>query len=115
MKVMRLVFLFALGLAGCVVGVAAQTQTAGYVAGLHPDRRPDMAPRLDEAAARTPDQFARVLRGIDKPVPGNVQSIAATGNWWVPLRQPGMMGPYDLRGWHGKAIGAPPAAGSATM
>jgi len=115
MTVMRILFLSALGLVGCVAGVAAQTQAVGYVAGLHPDRRPDIAPRLSEAAARTPDQLERVLHGIDKPVPGNVESIATTGNWWVPLRQPGMTGPYDLRGWHGKPTGAPQAAGSAAM
>ncbi|MDR0274866.1 MAG: hypothetical protein LBI48_05935 [Burkholderiaceae bacterium] len=104
---MRVLVLFALGLTVCATGAAAQT--AGYVAGLHPDRRPDAVPQLEEAA-RTPDQLERALRGIEKPVPGNVASIAATGNWWVPLRRPGMTGPYDLRGWHEGPASAPPPA-----
>jgi len=98
-----------LGLMACATGAAAQT--SGYVAGLHPDRRPDTAPRLTETA-RTPEQMEHALHGIDKPVPGNVESIAATGNWWVPLRQPGMHGAYDLRGWY--AGSARPAAAAAS-
>jgi hypothetical protein len=96
-KFMSVRLLLALGLIACTAGAAAQTST--YVAGLHPDRRPDAAPQLTDTV-RTPDQLARALHGIDPPVPGNVESIAATGNEWVPLRHPGMTWPYDLRGWH---------------
>jgi len=96
-----------MGLLACCAGVAAQT--AGYVAGLHADRRPDAAPPPPSEAARTPDQLERALHGVEKPAPGNVELIAATGNWWVPLRQPGMTAPsYDLRGWHSGSASAPP-------
>ncbi|MDR2014393.1 MAG: hypothetical protein LBP99_02045 [Azoarcus sp.] len=81
----------------CATGAVAQVSE--HITGLHPDRRPDEAPRLTESA-RAPEQLDRALHGVEKPVPGNVESIAATGNWWVPLRQPGMNGAYDLRGWH---------------
>jgi hypothetical protein len=94
---MKTLLLFVPVLVGTVNAAAAQT--GGYIAGLQPDRRPDTAPRLTEVV-RTPAQLARALYGIEKPVPGNVESIAATGNWWVPLRHPGMTGAYDLRGWH---------------
>jgi hypothetical protein len=107
-NIMRIRLFFVLGLMACATGAAAQT--GGYVAGLQPDRRPDTAPRLTEAA-RTPGQMKYALHGIEKPVPGNVESIAATGNWWVPLRQPGMAGAYDLRNWH--AASASTAASSA--
>ena len=97
----------------CVTyATGAPAQTAGYVAGVHPHQRPDGAPRLTEDV-RTPEQLKRELHGVEKPVPGNVESIAATGNWWVPLRQPGMTKPYDPRGWHGTGAhpsGVPPAA-----
>ncbi|MDR0458359.1 MAG: hypothetical protein LBH10_04930 [Burkholderiaceae bacterium] len=79
--------------------VSALAQTGGCIAGLQPDRRPDAAPQVTETA-RTPEQVERALHGIEKPAPGNVETIAATGNWWVPLRYPGMNAPYDLRGWH---------------
>lgn len=82
-----------------VIAGGAVAQTAGYVAGLHPDRRPDGAPRLEQVTL-APEQLERALHGIEGPAPGNVESIADTGKWWVPLRGPGMNPPYDLRGWH---------------
>ncbi|MCL2591426.1 MAG: hypothetical protein FWD67_11300 [Betaproteobacteria bacterium] len=90
----------------------AAGQATGFVAGLHPDRRPDGAPQLAQAAL-APDQLERALHGIDRPEPGNVGSVAATGRWWVPLREPGMLPPYDLRGWHSPLAGAA-ASGGAT-
>jgi len=83
--------------------VAAQAAGTGYIAGLHPYQRPDGAPQLTEAV-RAPEQLERMLHGVEKPVPGNVESIAVTGNWWVPLRQAGMNGAYDLRGWHDTVV-----------
>ena len=104
----RQVFVFCLLLAAAG-GVAAQD--AGFVAGLHPDRRPDGAPQATQTAL-TPEQLAQALHGIDRPAPGNVESIAATGRWWVPLRGPGMNPPYDLRGWHDAAAGVVGAVSS---
>ena len=89
----------------------AAAQDAGFVAGLHPDRRPDGAPQATQAA-QTPEQLAQALHGIDRPAPGNVESIAATGKWWVPLRGPGMNPPYDLRGWHDSEVSAAGATSS---
>lgn len=94
---MKVTLFFAFGLMAGAVGAAAQT--GEVIAGLQPDRRPDAAPRLTQAV-RTPQQLAQALHGIAPPVPGNIELIAATGNWWVPLRHPGMTGAYDLRGWH---------------
>jgi hypothetical protein len=103
MKNIKISQFFAFGLIACAVGAVAQTD--GYVAGLQPDRRPDMAPPQPTDTVRTSRQLEYALHGIEKPVPGNVESIAATGNWWVPLRYPGMNQPYDLRGWHDAPIG----------
>jgi hypothetical protein len=103
---------FAVGLMACAVG--AMAQTGGYVAGLQPDRRPDTAPPQPTETVRTPEQLEHALHGIEKPIPGNVESIAATGNWWVPLRYPGMNQPYDLRGWHNVPVSAAAAVGSAS-
>jgi hypothetical protein len=96
----------------CLLAVAgsAVAQAAPHVAGLQPDRRPDGAPQLAQAAPE-PAQLQQSLRGVERPVPGNVESIAATGRWWVPLRAPGMTPPYDLRHWHAPTSGS--AAGAA--
>jgi hypothetical protein len=93
----------------CLLAVAgsAAAQAPGYVAGLHPDRRPDGAPQLTQPDLSA-DQLSRALHGIEGPPPGNVEAVAATGHWWVPLRGPGMTPPYDPRGWH-----AGPATASA--
>ena len=58
----------------------------------------------------SPEQMARWLRGVSAPHPGNVDTIAATGRWWVPLRGPGMTPPYDPRGWHEGASAVSPVA-----
>lgn len=92
------------------LSVGAWAQTTSPTAGLQPDRRPDGAPQLAQATL-TPEKRDQVLRGIERPIPGNVESIATTGSWWVPLRNPGMTGPYDLRGWHSiTATGTPGSA-----
>ncbi|MCL1861352.1 MAG: hypothetical protein FWG52_07460 [Proteobacteria bacterium] len=88
-----------------VTAGSAAGQATGFVAGLHPDRRPDGAPQLAQATL-TPEQLERALHGIDRPVPGNVESIVAAGRWWIPLRGPGMNPPYDLRNWHSPSVGA---------
>ena len=98
-------------LAFCLLVAAggAAAQAASPIAGLHPDRRPDGAPPQPTQVTLSQEQLEQALHGIDGPAPGNVELIAATGKWWVPLRRPGMNAPYDLRGWHD----APPAADAA--
>jgi hypothetical protein len=90
-------FFLALCLLALAGGVAAQAP--GHVAGLHPDRRPDGAPQVTQGDLSA-EPLREALRGIEGAPPGNVETIAATGRWWVPLRGPGMLAPYDLRGWH---------------
>jgi hypothetical protein len=102
----------ALSLLAVVCGAAAQAP--GYVAGLQPDQRPAGAPPPTTQVNLTPDQLSRALRGIEGPPPGNVEAIAATGSWWVPLRAAGMTPPYDLREWHqGQDVTAGAAAPAA--
>jgi hypothetical protein len=59
-----------------------------------------------------PEQMAQFLRGIEGQPPGNVTTIVATGQWYVPMRHPGMPAPYDLRGWHASPAPATSAASS---
>ena len=95
--------------ASAPASATAAAQPAGVpVAGLRPYERPEGAPRQAEPTA-TPEQMGCWLRGVSQPHPGNVESIAGTGHWWVPLRGPGMTPPYDPRGWHGEAPSSAPA------
>jgi len=93
----------------CAAGSAG---AAGFVAGLQPDRRPQGAPVIVEASF-SPEQLAQFLRGIEPPPPGNVATIVATGQWFVPMRHPGATSPYDIRGWHAASRPAGNAASSA--
>lgn len=95
----------AFGLLGACVAVASAAP--GYIAGLVPDQRPAGAP-VKADSPRTPEQMARYLRGVEGAPPGNVSQIVGTGDWWVPMRQPGMTAPYDLRGWHRAGTSAAP-------
>lgn len=70
-----------------------------FVAGLRPDQRPAGAPRITTAEVDA-NLVARRLQGLATPWPGNLETIAAQGNWYSPLFRPGMGGPYDLRGLH---------------
>ena len=78
------------------------------VAGLAPDARPASAPVLAEAPP-TEAEMAAWMRGVSEPWPGNTAEVAKTGRWFVPLRHPGMPGPYDIRGRHGAPTTAAPA------
>lgn len=104
---MTRISLIALALAAAASGSWAQAP--GFVAGVHPDRRPDNAPQITQQTM-SPETLARDLRGIEGQPPGNVETIAVTGAWWVPLRGPGMTPPYDPRGWHAPQGAAAPAA-----
>ena len=70
---------------------------------------PPAPPLGPDGKPATPEQMGCWLRGVSQPHPGNVESIAGTGHWWVPLRGPGMTPPYDPRGWHGEAPSSAPA------
>lgn len=91
--------------------VTAASAQSGFVAGLQPDRRPPNAPVKTDGSF-TPEQLAQFSRGIEGPPPGNVATILATGQWWVPMRHPGSTPPYDLRGWHATPSTPTPAASS---
>jgi hypothetical protein len=98
----------------CLLATAgsAAAQAPGHIAGLQPDRRPDGAPQVTPSDL-TAEQLSRALHGIEGQSPGNVETVAATGRWWVPLRGPGMTPPYDPRGWHAGPTAAASAAAPA--
>lgn len=85
----------------CLVSAGAAFAQS-TLSGLQPDRRPVNAPTLKEHTL-SPEQLKGYLHGVTDPVPANVQDVAQTGNWFVPLRKPGMTGPYDIRNWHARS------------
>ncbi len=81
------------------LATASSSWGAGFIAGTAPFRRPEGAPTITtySLAPTTLDQY---LRGIEQPVPPNVRQAAESGAWFMPLRHPGMTGPYDWRNRH---------------
>lgn len=80
------------------MGSAGAVESPSEVAGLQPDRRP-AAPTVT-AVARTSEWYAKAFAGIAQPYPWSLRFVNDQGNWHTPFMQPGMTGPYDLRGWH---------------
>ncbi|MBK6280689.1 MAG: hypothetical protein IPF57_22405 [Gammaproteobacteria bacterium] len=69
------------------------------VAGLAPDRRPEGAPVM-----LLPERAVASLQGVSEPVPESIQRwVIDQGAWFNPFFHPGMVGCYDLRGFHGQA------------
>ena len=90
----------ALGLA-VLLQMPLQGLADDFVSGLRPDRRPVSAPKLDASPVDEALRQQR-LKGVETPWPGNLETIAAQGNWYSPLFRPGMPGRYDLRGLHAR-------------
>lgn len=95
MMLTRLPLLLVAAVCAAAPAVAAEP----FIAGLHPDRRPDGAPQLTENELNA-EQLARAMRGVSQPWPGNTESVGRTGHWWVPFRHAGMPAPYDIRRLH---------------
>ena len=81
--------------------LSSAVPAAEFIAGLKPDRRPAEPPRTMTVVIYQALKEQR-LKGISQPWPGNLEAIAAQGNWYSPLFQPGLPGPYDLRGLHAR-------------
>jgi len=80
-----------------IQGLAAASDVP--IAGLKPFERPAGAPVLttDE---KTGAWYQQALTGVSAPYPGSLRFLERQGRWHTPFNQPGMTGPYDIRGWH---------------
>lgn len=83
--------IFVLGL-----GVALSFQTLEAV---EVTERPEGAPVI-KTVNHDNDWYLRTLHGIPKLYPGGLEFIKDQGNWYTPFNNPGMLRPYDIRGWH---------------
>ena len=70
-----------------------------WIAGEHPDRRPEKAPVITQVT-RDSAWYQRALTGISPPYPASLRFLEDQGNWYTPFIHPGMTGRYDIRGWH---------------
>ncbi len=69
------------------------------IAGLNPGERPAGAPVITEPV-REKNWEATFFRGVSKPYPASLSWSRDQGSWHTPFNRPGMIGPYDIRGWH---------------
>lgn len=70
-----------------------------FIAGLHPEQRPKDAPVITKVE-KPKSWYDRAVTGISKPYPYSFKFLEDQGNWYTPFNRPGMLSPYDLRGWH---------------
>jgi hypothetical protein len=69
-----------------------------FIAGTAPDRRPQYAPKIVVAPVLKPSD---ALHGISAPYPASIKAILKDqGAWYTPFTRSGMMGRYDIRGYH---------------
>lgn len=78
---------------------AAAAQGNAFVGGSTPDRRPEGAPRL-QTLDKSPQWYAAALTGVTAPIPPTLKFLDDQGAWFNPFNRAGMMGRYDIRGWH---------------
>lgn len=70
-----------------------------FVAGVKPDQRPANAPAITKMD-KPRSWYDRAVTGIVPPYPASFRFIDHQGNWYTPFNNPGMLTPYDIRGWH---------------
>jgi hypothetical protein len=80
-------------------GLAASTEGGFPIAGTQPWERPAGAPVIREVQ-KPEGWYTRALTGISQPFPASLRFLEDQGNWYTPFIRPGMLSPYDIRGWH---------------
>lgn len=86
-------------LGACLISTQALSADSYPIAGTAPYERPAGAPRI-EAVKKDQAWYANALHGVSKPYPKSLYFLDNQGNWYTPFNRPGMLPPYDLRGWH---------------
>ncbi len=77
----------------------ADASDVDFVAGVEPSKRPATAPTLTETKKGS-GWYTEALTGVDRPYPYSLRFLEDQEAWYTPFTRPGMIGPYDIRGWH---------------
>lgn len=70
-----------------------------YIAGVRPWERPVGAPVITDFA-KDKAWYEHALTGVSMPYPDSLKFLDSQGAWFDPFVSPGMIAPYDIRGWH---------------
>ena len=82
-----------------LIMIATDSVAEYPVAGVEPSQRPAGAPVIREFK-KGDEWYAQAKTGITKPYPPSLSFLEDQGPWYTPFNHPGMMGSYDIRGWH---------------
>lgn len=80
-------------------------QSAEYIsptAGVQPDQRPAGAPVITEIT-KDKEWYKKAETGLQPPFPPSLGFLLYQGNWFNPFIRAGMLGKYDIRGWHNQS------------
>jgi len=69
------------------------------VAGTAPDQRLAGAPTTT-SVVKPEGWYQNALTGLQPPYSHSFRFLEDQGNWYTPFTEPGMIGRYDIRGWH---------------
>lgn len=70
-----------------------------FIAGTAPSQRPAGAPTIKEMK-KDKAWYDKAVTGVSRPFPWSLKFLESQGNWYTPFTRAGMVGRYDLRGWH---------------
>ena len=84
---------------GSDVTAFARKEVAPFIAGTQPHLRPEGVPVVREFD-KSADWYDDALQGVEPPYPYSLKFLEDQGPWYTPFDQPGMTGPYDIRGLH---------------
>lgn len=85
---------------GLVVSFAGTVEAeVTFISGVQPDQRPANAPVIAEVKKNS-EWYKKALTGVTPPYPSSLKFLESQGNWYIPFTRPGMVGYYDIRGWH---------------
>jgi hypothetical protein len=70
-----------------------------FIAGTAPSQRPAGAPTIKEMK-KDKAWYDKAVTGVSRPFPWSLKFLESQGNWYTPFTRAGMVGRYDIRGWH---------------